>query len=312
MQTTTTAIARDSRMSLQKIASFDDLASMLDMSRVQLLQIMGGQTVEAISKWIDYRNAKKERELTAVIDASVVRVKGFMDYLRQNFKNVIVTNITMAELNRLKDSYEPNWDAAQALIHDMVQDNRQSFYIQNIKINRLKDENGDWDNDFSIVVFCKEAEEYGNNIVLVSADDGQVVRARNHGVKTISLDRIMTENLITQDLSKFIPHTVLAQESLKNDKYSILIRNQWNEVVEEFPYKIELGDDIYLATKELCRGKKVIVFKHLRIVDLDHDSIIGGIVKKIIFKENDVIQLYNYGDFKEKLEFFLNDFRNRR
>lgn len=310
MQTTTTAIARDSRMSLQKIASFDDLASMLDMSRVQLLQIMGGQTVEAISKWIDYRNAKKERELTAVIDASVVRVKGFMDYLRQRFRNVIVTNITMIELNRLKDSYETNWDAAQALLHDMVEDNRESFYIQDIEINRLRDESGEYDNDFSIIAFCKEAEEYGNNVVLVSADGGQVVRARNHGVKTIFLDRIMTENLITQDLSGFIPHTVLSPEDLRGQKYSIMIKNNDNQIVEEFPYKIELGDDIYLATKETCRGRRVIVFKHLRIVDLD--PIIGGIVKKIIFKENDVIQLYNYGDFKEKLEFFLNDFRNRR
>lgn len=303
--TTTVVNHRDIRCSVPQISSLDELAKSIGMTAPQLKRILG-KSAEPLKDWLGFKN---ESTKIAVIDCSIVAVYGFMQYLKQNFNKVVVSNITAAELNFLKEQKDQkNWSAAQALLDDIVSDTVQAFYIQDVKIERLwDDEQQVFDNDLSIISFCeKQKEKY----VLVSADAGMVLRARNRGINTVFLDQINTADLTPINLTNFISKKIFSKDDLRGYNYELVIRNIEGNLINSYPYSIQEGDDVFLLTREKNRGRKVTVFKYIRVTSISNSSISGGIIKKIIFHDNEKVNLYNFAELKGFLENLICEFRN--
>lgn len=307
----TATLKKDTKVCSPKaiISNFNELAECLGLTMCQLKQILGDSSTKEISDWLQHCSNKEEKQQKiAVVDCSIVGVYGFLNYIKQNFDKVIITNITANELNNLKeDKTQKNWAAAQALLDDVVADNNQQFYIQNVNIERLWNyDTGKYDNDKSIVQYCEENRQ---SVILVSADAGQIFRARNCGIKTVFLDQIDTAELTHISLDPYMGTKLLSSSELKGDNYALLIRDISGNLIKEFPYEVTEGDDIFLLTRENSRGKKVTVFKYIRVTNISSSSVNGGIIKKILFKDTDKIKLYNFGSLKDDLELFVNNFR---
>lgn len=310
MNAITTPLEKDTNVCISKamISNFDELADCLGLTICQLKRILGDSASQQLSDWLQYCSKKKQsQQKVAVIDCSIVGVFGFLNYIKKNFDKVIVTNITTNELNNLKEKKtEKNCLAAQALLSDVVSDNNQYFY-QNVNIERLYNQDtGDYDNDKSIIKYCEKNKE---NVILVSADSGQIGRARNCGIQTVLLNHIDTANLKPINLNKYVGTDQISSSDLKGDKYSFLIRDIRGKIIKKFPYTLVEGDDIFLLTREENRRNKITVFKYIRVANISSKSITGGIIRKILFKDTDKINLYQFDSVKEELELFINNFR---
>lgn len=291
--------------------------------RKNVIENANSKVKENVSRNLAQDNSEKEKvnneknekvEVSYVIDASITGTKegeAFFNSLHREPKKVILTTVTITELDKLKNFHDEHGKRARRIM-SMAQENPNIFnYVLIDESYSTPDE--------CIIRYCANNKE---KVVLLTGDVAMCLKAQAYGVKTQYFKQetveqptyvMPTTNLNSTKMSALGKVTTLyAARRLHNGKLCIMdFNNSFRSIMIESidgkeytdgNYELRVGDEVYMATKK----DSYVAFAHYQIKNLlDEDNCIL-IFSRRIYNSEDIPMLP-----KAKYKSFMRDFKRR-
>lgn len=246
-----------------------------------------------------------------VIDASICGVNKIVRLLEElsqinigSNDRIILTNVTIDELDNLKKRRIDISKYAQAIIYAASEDINHSYYLP-VDIDKSFDLADD-----CIIHFC---EKHKRNVILLTADKGMLLKAESKGIATYFFD--LSEEQKSNQRSGLT--TLYPTRKIDGNLY---LTPNFNSVTTEFcvisngtklkvskmygPQELHVGDDVLIAKDKKEKG--FVSLSHFRIISLFEEENAELVYTTRIYNSDDVSHLDAF------YRSFIEDFRYTR
>ena len=212
------------------------------------------KTLKSVEQWLDESGKRKY-----VIDASVCgwyNIENKITQMLAENKNIVLTSMTVRELEKLQNSYAKNASVASYIL------SLAAKFPENFETVLIKEKYSVADDN--LIEYCKENR---NKIILLTRDKTMALKARMYGVRTLFLDDLTTgtkgDNVRTLYNSCKVGDDLILSGLQKRYRSTRVLSNgvEYNQGT----VTLHIGDDVLIAKHHDTYAS----FCHFRVINLN-------------------------------------------